>query len=225
MATRATYQINGMTFYCHWDGYPTGAAQRFANMIAALTVAEEGDRKTIDAIEQRRGGFEYAFIRGNMDAEPTPSHDEHGDTEFRYNLRASNDGAWIEVQSVSHEWKTHKCVIRTEYRGDLKEWLDKCRVELAGKLMEYADKGAKIDAQTEALKCIPEIVRLAKKREYPMGCQGELVTYATRAQALKIEANLRTRGEQFYESNPNRKGYLGEADAWASALNPTAKAA
>ena len=24
MATRATYQINATTFYCHWDGYPTG---------------------------------------------------------------------------------------------------------------------------------------------------------------------------------------------------------
>jgi hypothetical protein len=77
MATRATYEIEGKTFYCHWDGYPAGAMDRLSNMVAADT---------------GRGGLPFAFIRGNFDAEPADSHDHHGDTEFRY-LVYKNHGA------------------------------------------------------------------------------------------------------------------------------------
>jgi hypothetical protein len=84
MSTRATYEIGGETFYIHYDGYPAGAAGYFANMIEAMTVpAKSGG---IEAIESRRGGARFAFIRGNMLAEPTESHDAHGDTEYRWRL-------------------------------------------------------------------------------------------------------------------------------------------
>lgn len=103
MATRATYQIGHNTFYCHWDGYPAGAAERFANMIAAMTVAA-ADGSRLSAIEDRRGGFAFAFIRGNMDAEPTLGHDAHGDTEYRYTLTTKADGtAIIEVRERNHD--------------------------------------------------------------------------------------------------------------------------
>ena len=72
MSTRATYQINNTTFYCHCDGYPTGAGYRFAKMIEALTVPS--GEWSHQPIEPRRGGLEYAFIRGVMDAEPTEGH-------------------------------------------------------------------------------------------------------------------------------------------------------
>ena len=36
MGTRATYEIDGAAFYCHFDGYPQGAAVRFAAMVDKL---------------------------------------------------------------------------------------------------------------------------------------------------------------------------------------------
>lgn len=72
MATRATYQINGKTFYIHWDGYEDGAAVYLWNM------------HQIDA--KSRGDLAAAFLRGNDSAEFTDSHDAHGDTEFRYTI-------------------------------------------------------------------------------------------------------------------------------------------
>lgn len=84
MSTRATYEINETTFYCHCDGYPAGAAAKLANMIGALT--RPADAGGVWAIADRRGGATFAFIRGNDDAEPTESHQVHGDTEYRWRV-------------------------------------------------------------------------------------------------------------------------------------------
>ena len=83
MATRATYEIDGITFYCHYDGYPAGAMDRLSNMVAADT---------------GRGGLPFAFIRGNFDAEPTDGHDRHGDTEFRYLIYKNHGAAYDKPQ-------------------------------------------------------------------------------------------------------------------------------
>ena len=68
MATRATYEIAGQVFYCHYDGYPAGGVGRLRNMLNA----------------PGRGGAAFDFIRGNPDAEPAESHEVHADTEYRY---------------------------------------------------------------------------------------------------------------------------------------------
>ena len=68
MATRATYEIAGQLFYCHYDGYPAGGVSRLRNMLNATG----------------RGGAAFNFIRGNVDAEPAESHERHADTEYRY---------------------------------------------------------------------------------------------------------------------------------------------
>lgn len=91
MSTRATYEINGTPFYCHCDGYPSGAAEKLRLMIAELTrPAKPGG---VSAIADRRGGATFAFIRGNDDAEPTEGHQAHGDTEYRWNVTLAGPGA------------------------------------------------------------------------------------------------------------------------------------
>jgi hypothetical protein len=101
MSTRATYEIDGTTFYCHWDGYPAGAAYRFAKMVEALNVPERSDRRTITAIEDRRGGATFAFIRGVIDAEPTDSHSAHGDTEHRYRVTTGKGAGELMIEHAS----------------------------------------------------------------------------------------------------------------------------
>jgi len=79
MATRATYSITnnmGITahLYIHWDGYETGAAAYF---YAALTNA---------AASAGNGGFAEQILRAIPGAELTSHPDQHGDTEFHYDI-------------------------------------------------------------------------------------------------------------------------------------------
>lgn len=96
MSTRATYEIGDLTFYVHHDGYPAGAAAKFADTIGAMTVSANG--RGIDAIADRRGGACFAFIRGNMNAEPTESHQAHGDTEYRYRVTTQDRKLLVSMQ-------------------------------------------------------------------------------------------------------------------------------
>lgn len=112
MATRATYSVKERdydetrqaVFYCHWDGYPAGAAVRFSNMVAAMTQPDD-DGERLEPIKDRRGGYGFAFIRGNDDAEPTKSHEWHADTEYRYELDATQNPPRITVSERCGEWK------------------------------------------------------------------------------------------------------------------------
>lgn len=79
MATRATYSITnnmGITahLYIHWDGYETGAAAYF---YAALTNA---------AASAGNGGFAEQMLRAISGAELTSHPEQHGDTEFHYEI-------------------------------------------------------------------------------------------------------------------------------------------
>lgn len=112
MSTRATYEIHPrattfgdkpMTFYCHCDGYPAGAAHRFANMIAAHTRPASGDRKGLMGAADVRGCFPFAFIRGNDDAEPIDAHETVGNTEYRYIVTPDAEhGLTVQVGSRSY---------------------------------------------------------------------------------------------------------------------------
>lgn len=84
MSTRATYQItteklevDPVTLYIHYDGYPKGAM---------------GYIKAGLLIESKRGTFIEQFIRINDMAEITPDHNAHGDTEFTYDIIEKEDG-------------------------------------------------------------------------------------------------------------------------------------
>ena len=94
MGTRATYEIDGAVFYCHFDGYPQGAAVRFAAMVDKLhEVTDYG------TIRNNGGGMDYAFIRGADDAQPTTSHEAHGDAEYRYICYRTTTGAVLTVHA------------------------------------------------------------------------------------------------------------------------------
>lgn len=77
MSTRATYQINGHTFYIHHDGYPAGAAMYLNN---AMEFTSEAPNAT----------FQDDFMRANARAELTESHEAHPDTEYRYTVTTRN---------------------------------------------------------------------------------------------------------------------------------------
>jgi hypothetical protein len=82
MSTRATYQIQidpdfdgDVTFYIHHDGYPEGAAAYFYAMHT-------------QSLESVHGSFPEKFVRANGQAEFTRSHESHGDTDYRYDLKS-----------------------------------------------------------------------------------------------------------------------------------------
>ena len=75
MATRAVFSFTGFAgfpdchLYLHHDGYPAGAAWRFA----------EAQREAADA-----SSFLTAFLRTQHQAEPLASPEEAADAEYRY---------------------------------------------------------------------------------------------------------------------------------------------
>jgi hypothetical protein len=81
MSTRATYKIDGVCFYIHYDGYREGAAVYFWNMHHAKD-------------KNPRGGNAEAFLRGNELSEFTKNHTVHGDTEYRYDLTGETLTVW-----------------------------------------------------------------------------------------------------------------------------------
>ncbi len=97
MGTRATYHLSAghydnhrVCFYIHWDGYLKGAAFYFLHM---------------HQLKNDRGGYAGRFIRANELAEFTPSHDTHGDTEYRYDLdRAGILTAYERVNWDPAQW-------------------------------------------------------------------------------------------------------------------------
>jgi hypothetical protein len=74
MGTRATYCFNDPNqktyVYIHHDGYLEGAATYFYNTL----------------INPSKGNFATQFIRSNPEATITSSHENHADTEFRYDI-------------------------------------------------------------------------------------------------------------------------------------------
>lgn len=216
MATRATYQINSTCFYCHWDGYPTGAAHRFAMMVAALTVAEADSYRLM---EDRRGGFEYAFIRGVLDAEPTDGHDAHGDTEYRYTLKATEgESSMIHVQERGDGDFRRGFAWRTLFRGELVDWLNEMRAQEERQIADYAkrapDQCKGVDPKAAALENIPIVVRVIERRDY---AATDWVSYATAAEAAKIGEALAAYSARFKDDNPNKADYAKKAEAWRAA--------
>jgi len=127
MATRATYQINHRgqwkpktTIYCHWDGYPTGAATYW--------------RKALLAMDSVKGGFAEAFLYGNAEsAELTAGHDAHGDTEFRYTVTVEQGGKML--------MRAEKAIFCEDFGGGRKGWSTVFEGDLLAFVNEYTAKG------------------------------------------------------------------------------------
>jgi len=81
MSTRATYRFDKgdltptITFYIHHDGYLEGAAGYFKDAVLFPTKGNF------------RGGLAEQFMRANINAQFTDSHEIHADTEYRYTVQ------------------------------------------------------------------------------------------------------------------------------------------
>jgi len=182
MATRATYMVDGMLFYAHHDGYPTGAAERFARMIGAWYVPTEDNR--MEAAEHPAGGLAFAFIRGNLDVAPAVSEGDHSDAQFRYVVAQRPDGR-VEITVRDREAKEPD-------RGELSEWMAHQQRNLRNDLAMYWTENpteapnevtdglrtAVQQAAMDAAEAIPLIVRI--KRE-------ATIVYATLDNAARIK--------------------------------------
>lgn len=213
MATRATYKIDGMTFYCHWDGYPAGAAGRFVNAIAALTKA--ADEKALDIYAEARGGLAFAFIRGNLDAEPTGSHADHGDTEYRYTVTSNKDPAkpQFSIKVEARNLNTGLWNRETESE-DLAAWCNRMREDWVAKINAMkAQRNEPAVPREELLEGWPLLV--TAKLDDGYGFKSLMVATEDNAKAI---AEVAGKKAAFYpESNPNRKGYQRKAEQWAAA--------
>jgi len=188
MTTRATYIVGDMLFYAHHDGYPTGAAERFARMIDAWYVPT--DSHLMEAAEHPAGGLAFAFIRGNLDVQLANSLKDHGDAEFAYVVGQRESGK-IEVTVRSRESKEPD-------RGELSEWMAHQQRNLRNDLATYwtdhpEDRPNDVNdgrytimqqAALDAAEAIPLIVRI-ERREHA-GTEPRIV-YATIDQAARIK--------------------------------------
>ena len=91
MATRAVYSFTGFPgiperhLYLHHDGYPTGAAWRFAT-----------------ALRQRQdpAAFATAFLASQPGAEPLAAPEQAADAEYRYRVQLlAGEVAPLQVQA------------------------------------------------------------------------------------------------------------------------------
>lgn len=203
MSTRATYRFTSAfdrtpdtTFYIHHDGYLAGAAQYLHAMVDHLTVA---DNDGYQAIEERRGGCAFAFIRANMRAEVTASHEQHGDTEYRYNVHEDKSG---HISVVAQQRNLDSGAWREVWRGDLADFTNAYDMDgyPKSRIVRWNNSASKWDSDRVCTK------------------------YATSENAGKIAAKYRADYEKYGEDNPN--GYaarvvferIGEVLRWDTVL-------
>lgn len=107
MATRATYGFpdRGITVYIHHDGYPEGAAAYFTECIL------KDNKVTPEGLIRHCEGI------------ITDSHDQHGDTEYRYNI-LDNDT----VEIIKRDWS-----------DKVDQWRDSRTFSLSVFLVKYGD--------------------------------------------------------------------------------------
>jgi hypothetical protein len=139
MGTRATYRIKEASndcgfnrsqskyFYIHWDGYPEGAADYFKQMQNNLETLKV--KHSFHKEEEFELKFGKAIIAFGMigPAEFTEDHEEHGDTEFQYNLFYSHKtDSWdVEVVEVKR-WNEDRVVRESViFDGTLNDFFDK----------------------------------------------------------------------------------------------------
>ena len=100
MATRGTYEIGNMRFYCHWDNGPEGAALKLAQMIRAYVRPVEDAR----CFAFGGGGLAYAFVRGVDRAEPYEGGDTGG-AVYHYSIRPTGAGHSATIYTRDKEWR------------------------------------------------------------------------------------------------------------------------
>ena len=120
MSTRATYKFETESaskfFYIHHDGYPSGAAHYFKAMLDVWS---------------RNPAVPYweCFTQANDRAESTRSHQHHGDTDYRYDLRMEADGIHV-IGYARRDWAQaswERSQFSTFFGGTILEFIEKYR--------------------------------------------------------------------------------------------------
>ena len=101
MGTRATYKIENVFYYIHWDGYEEGAAGYFLNMLNSYYGLIDGLGRSCN------GGMAEAFLRGNNSASFTESHEVHSDTEYQYDVTYKDGQYFVEVRAYKFDSDTY----------------------------------------------------------------------------------------------------------------------
>ncbi|HEV2524170.1 MAG TPA: hypothetical protein VGU44_03460 [Gammaproteobacteria bacterium] len=96
MLSRATYFLPAendsdqmVCFYIQHEGYPEGAADYFYKM---------------HHCKNTKGGMAGRFFRANLNAEFSPYHGSHGDTEFRYTINIEGELRVFEKGTIGNQW-------------------------------------------------------------------------------------------------------------------------
>lgn len=124
MATRATYTFKteaqydyerraDVHVYIHYDGYPSGAASYFNAALKLLN-----DRRA--PLSNLRGGITEQFIRANPLAEITSHADNHGDTEFHYDVIKSSGSIRLEAYELQRNQTKYQF-----FNGTLEDFVNK----------------------------------------------------------------------------------------------------
>jgi len=209
MATPATIQIEDRLFYCHYDGMPTGMAPRLVKTIEALAVPLSRTHHRPIVRENARGGLAFAFIRGNLDAEPAPHNSRSGIwADYHYSISSSDTGEL----SVKVERRTDRSTWRIIEVRELASWIHNQRSALASQIRVHAPEST--DPNADALVAIPAIVKASAcgRRASPR------FEYATREQARSYQSRAEGLAGRFSDDNPNHQVCLDQAGYWEAAL-------
>jgi hypothetical protein len=126
MSTRATYRIAANSyseseqqyFYIHYDGYPRGAVQYFKEFLSNLEDLIEGEG-------YRTGNCVVAFGMLPL-SEFTRDHENHGDTEYRYNVYHDQQQGTFHVTGYRHTWGANPEDIWTRFfEGAMEDFIKK----------------------------------------------------------------------------------------------------
>lgn len=128
MSTRATYTIKEEKktthLYIHYDGYPEGAAEYFKQLVN---------------VENKRGGIVCQFIRAIDLSEFTNNPDNHGDTEYHYELEAKS--YMLKAYKIYRNWEDdQKTTKNCFFYGNLAEFLNRYLPEEERSYMYFEQK-------------------------------------------------------------------------------------
>lgn len=209
MSTPATYEIEGYIFYCHYDGHPIGAAQKFARMIDAHTLPAGDEALGRSLYADVRGGLAFAFVRANADAEQPFGNRRVGTrSDYHYALSLEDNGQII----VQVERRTERCTWQIVDLEELATWIDRQRTDLCERI---AHAHASIlangeSAEEQALVILPVLVRA----DIVDRIGRAYARYATRSAA---EAIVRASGRRI-DGSPDSPPADRELIAWSRAL-------
>lgn len=188
MSTSAVYNFPNMSFYCHYDNYQSGAALRLFNMVDAMVKPNADEPQ---CYSEGRGGLAFAFIRGNLDAEPCVNT-KRG-VEYVYSI-FEEDNIWnVRVQ-------------RSDYDGKI-EYVQVMALE------EFIN--TRIENQGKEDDVLPRVCTVNN----PFGHSPNHNLLVVDKDAYEIAVLMQEYSDTFKEGNPNKKSFADKSQHWMKAAD------